>query len=198
MNNVTKQISRLLTSIAFVGAAGNAVADVDQNNAWSNQGEINSQASSLNWQQSVVTGKAGILSSVELWATEAPGTFEFYINRGTGWQDDAHDFSTTLSPAANSLISIDVSAAALNFAVGDHFVIGIKGMGPSNDCCGLGMTTGDTYAPGTLYLDGWAYSNGYDLGFRTNVNAVPEPETYAMLLAGLGLLGYLRRRKQQA
>lgn len=27
---------------------------------------------------------------------------------------------------------------------------------------------------------------------------VPEPETYAMLLAGLGLLGYTRRRKRQA
>ena len=30
-----------------------------------------------------------------------------------------------------------------------------------------------------------------------NVAAVPEPETYAMLLAGLGVLGYVRRRKQQ-
>jgi len=31
------------------------------------------------------------------------------------------------------------------------------------------------------------------------VAAVPEPETYAMMLAGLGLLGYMaRRRKQQA
>ncbi|RZT11313.1 PEP-CTERM protein-sorting domain-containing protein/MYXO-CTERM domain-containing protein [Duganella sp. CF402] len=29
-----------------------------------------------------------------------------------------------------------------------------------------------------------------------NVSAVPEPETYAMLLAGLGLIGLARRRKQ--
>ena len=31
-----------------------------------------------------------------------------------------------------------------------------------------------------------------------NTAPVPEPETYAMLLAGLGMLGYLARRKQQA
>jgi len=30
-----------------------------------------------------------------------------------------------------------------------------------------------------------------------NVTAVPEPETYAMLLAGLGLLGFAARRRQQ-
>jgi hypothetical protein len=33
----------------------------------------------------------------------------------------------------------------------------------------------------------------------STVSSVPEPETYAMLLAGLGLLGFAgRRRKQQA
>jgi len=30
----------------------------------------------------------------------------------------------------------------------------------------------------------------------TNVNAIPEPETYAMLLAGLGLLGFAARRRK--
>ena len=31
-----------------------------------------------------------------------------------------------------------------------------------------------------------------------NVNPVPEPETYAMMLAGLGLLGFIARRKRTA
>jgi len=33
--------------------------------------------------------------------------------------------------------------------------------------------------------------------FDVNVTAVPEPETYAMLLAGLGLMGAVARRKKQ-
>ena len=34
-----------------------------------------------------------------------------------------------------------------------------------------------------------------DLGY-TAVAAVPEPETYAMMLAGLGLLGWAARRRK--
>ena len=37
-------------------------------------------------------------------------------------------------------------------------------------------------------------ANGVDL----NVAAVPEPETYAMLLAGLGAMGWAARRKKRA
>ncbi len=35
-------------------------------------------------------------------------------------------------------------------------------------------------------------------GIATSVSAVPEPETYAMMLAGLGLLGFAARRRKQA
>jgi len=32
---------------------------------------------------------------------------------------------------------------------------------------------------------------------RLNVTAAPEPETYLMMLAGLGVLGFLSRRRLQ-
>jgi hypothetical protein len=31
----------------------------------------------------------------------------------------------------------------------------------------------------------------------TSVTPIPEPETYAMLLAGLGLMGFVARRRQR-
>jgi hypothetical protein len=38
-----------------------------------------------------------------------------------------------------------------------------------------------------------------DLQFRvTNVSAVPEPSTWAMLAGGMGLLGFMARRRQRA
>ena len=53
------------------------------------------------------------------------------------------------------------------------------------------------------YADGYAYSGlpgaYYDNAGATkvsfSVSAVPEPETYAMMLAGLGLLGFAARRR---
>jgi len=33
---------------------------------------------------------------------------------------------------------------------------------------------------------------------NVSVAAVPEPETYALMLAGLGLLGFMARRKKAA
>lgn len=38
--------------------------------------------------------------------------------------------------------------------------------------------------------------NDHTFSFTNTVNAVPEPETYAMLLAGMGLLGAVARRRK--
>lgn len=41
------------------------------------------------------------------------------------------------------------------------------------------------------------YHNNNNGHFDVNVTAVPEPETYALMLTGLGLMGTLARRKKQ-
>lgn len=42
------------------------------------------------------------------------------------------------------------------------------------------------------------YHNNNTGFFNADVAAIPEPETYAMMIAGLGLLGFAARRKQVA
>jgi len=44
----------------------------------------------------------------------------------------------------------------------------------------------------------WSSSQVRNLLYTANITAVPEPETYAMLLAGLGLVGAIARRKRAA
>ena len=49
------------------------------------------------------------------------------------------------------------------------------------------------------YVEIVAYNDGSWTALKSGViNAVPEPETYAMLLAGLGLVGYAARRRKAA
>lgn len=43
----------------------------------------------------------------------------------------------------------------------------------------------------------YGYGNTNTVFTVTNIAAVPEPETYAMMLAGLGMLGFSARRKKQ-
>ncbi|MCE7913847.1 MAG: PEP-CTERM sorting domain-containing protein [Nitrosomonas sp. PRO4] len=55
------------------------------------------------------------------------------------------------------------------------------------------LTSGDYYYQVTGSVVG-NYGGGYQM--FSNVSPVPEPETYAMLLAGLGLIGFSLRRRQ--
>jgi hypothetical protein len=46
----------------------------------------------------------------------------------------------------------------------------------------------------TAFADAGRYTN-YPMAFGLRVDAVPENDTYAMLLAGLGIMGLVARRR---
>jgi hypothetical protein len=70
-----------------------------------------------------------------------------------------------------------------------------------NTSLGIAGDTTNQYSRGQVYANaGFGSFPSYDYTFRTyatDVNAVPEPESYAMLLAGLGLMGFIARRRKQ-
>ncbi len=96
-------------------------------------------------------------------------------------------FNTMLTSA--SLLS---NADGTLFNADDRMVT--SGLASSS---GISFTTGPTTG-GTYYLSVSGISNGAQGGLYNgaiSVAAVPEPETFAMLLAGLGVMGFIARRR---
>ena len=131
---------------------------------------------------------------------------------------DTDTFTFTLSSgtlsnkgALNASISGPAAAGPLNFTFADLFqgtAIGNgQNLGDFTSYAVLGSFAGTVFTPFTLggaydlilgFNDGLRVDSDYDdmvIGLR--VTAVPEPETYALLLAGLGAVGFVagRRRK---
>ena len=118
--------------------------------------------------------------------------------------------SSSFAASAGSLTAFSVSTGGLNLVAGQQYVAYF-----STDI--LGNSGGNQVAAGTQ-SNGFAWDNSggggplnnnwngchdcnsiqYVMEFSAPNAPIPEPETYAMMLAGLGLLGLVRRRKQQA
>jgi hypothetical protein len=62
------------------------------------------------------------------------------------------------------------------------------------------LTTSAVTASTSGGQPGWTvyYGNGGEMAMSVMVNAVPEPEIYAMLLGGFGLLGWMTKRRKHA
>ena len=109
------------------------------------------------------------------------------------------DFYTHNILAADSAASTVINSfGAVSFNVSGIVNSWIDG---SNTVFSIAMT-GKNDTSGTDILHGFLNNNDTAGAFGSTyltVTAVPEPETYAMLLAGLGMTGWMvRRRKQQA
>lgn len=110
---------------------------------------------------------------------------EFTLNGDTYFTDD-------LTWEVNSAYTNGWEIASLN-------------LGGGTDAFNQGDNIWGTRAPGDIssnaqwIWDGAANGQNDTMSFRaTVVSAVPEPTTYAMMLAGLGLVGFMASRRKKA
>ncbi|MES2901276.1 MAG: FxDxF family PEP-CTERM protein [Pseudomonadota bacterium] len=104
---------------------------------------------------------------------------------------------SSISRAANT--GLDITALGLYSEAGSLIRSGMSMSTGARDVWTL--TTTDALAVGRYYLQvsGTLVSNtSGSFGGSVMLNPVPEPETYGMLLAGLGVMGFLARRRKAA
>lgn len=138
----------------------------------------------------------------------------YSVTHAVGSFSDVYTFDLTqLSNTISSAVSIDlpgfnggpasynISGGTLSLfsdpgddgAAGVNTLIGSTTFGSTD-----GILTANNVAAGDYF---WAVAGNADgtqgglYLFAANTTAIPEPETYALMLAGLGLLGFIVKRK---
>ena len=160
--------------------------------------------------------------------TTTAGTTINLVGDGTANQSWVFNFDTYFSAGANTKIvlinggagdtviwnagtytSIGAGSSFLGTILSGTYVdvyAGASVTGIGTSCGGIFSQT-SYVATGANSIVGGAGCTGVNSGFdildgvavrSTITSAVPEPETYGMLLAGLGLVGFMARRKKQA
>jgi hypothetical protein len=139
----------------------------------------------------------------------------FGVNGALGSGDPSYTSAAFGNAAVQSLydgyyahaLDNKINAAAFQFALwelvadtGKNLSAGIVAMAADpavtlgqSMLAGVGASTTDHYT-----LTQWTSARSQDLLQASAVTAVPEPSTYAMLFAGLGAIGFMVRRRNQA
>jgi len=202
-------MKKLMTALALATLAASAGAQVTSSGGTDRTALVgvnpNGPAGTLlnvgGRESALVNTSSGVLTATFL-GFEALDTDTFTFSLGSG----------TLSnkDAVGSSISGNVGAGLLDFAFRDQFTGTLVGngqnLGDFTSYAVLGSFAGAVFTPFTLggaydliigFNDGLRVDADYDdmvIGLR--VAAVPEPESYALLLAGLVAVGFISRRRR--
>ena len=212
---MNKKILANITTLVILGAASSAYAALTPDsysmlngntgsyNYWD---EIYSGAGCVTCDNAVLSGGRGdltdgIIAADNWFVTEAPAgngpfvgwaldpTITFHWNAPVNVSsvtfhfDDSNGSGGVSAPA-----SVDVNG--INFLISDP-----AGSAPFAFVANGLSFTGNDLAVTIHRSNAWVFLSEVEF----NVTPVPEPETYAMLLAGLGLIGFaIRRRKATA
>ena len=122
--------------------------------------------------------------------------FTFSVDGTTGWNLDA--IISSVSRSADT--GLDITGVSLYSAMGDKLISSGKSLQSGN--IDVWTISGDNLAAGNYYLQvsgNLVSDQAASFGGAVAMAApVPEPETYGMILAGLGVVGFLARRRKAA
>lgn len=121
--------------------------------------------------------------STYTFSVDTSGTYTFLTTTA-----DFDSFTFLYSP------TFSAAAPLLNGVAGNDDLLGLTTSGFA-----AGLTAGTSYTYVTTGFDLLDYGTfSTTIGGPGVITAVPEPETYALLLAGLGVLGFARRHAKTA
>jgi hypothetical protein len=130
------------------------------------------------------------------------GTFTDWLNFSVqSTADVVGTLSSIVKQSGPALTGISLTSFELYSGSGQNpgTLLGtatIFGSSPGSYFANLGSSTLSASQPYTLKVVGYAYSANASYSGGINVVAVPEPEEWAMMLVGAGLVSWQVRRKQ--
>jgi len=136
-------------------------------------------------------------------------TTQVFTHTTTGSFEDTINFSitgaSTLSGAASNLLlsfgsfsALDIAGLTVNVWNNTHpyGTINFGSFAGNNQIYSFNLPTAGDYHVDITGVANGAFGGSY--GITLSAAPVPEPETFAMLLAGLGLVGTIARRRKTA
>lgn len=205
MQNAKKLMSVVATALLFAAPVASHAVDLDFNGAVSNGVRLSQNyGDGPTWDvtyRDLTTPSFSLLG----WTTGYQGTRDVLYS---GVTDAGSHGRITIAPYAGYQVTLNsfdltpyLTGAPRTFS--SQWAVYSVGGGASFASVGP-LATLTTYSPALSSTTGviieWkasAYYVGID-NIRFSVTAVPEPETYALLLAGLGVVGAIARRKKPA